>query len=115
MFSNDQNIETIGQLIETLKHYIKVQGEYVKLSAVEKTVRILTAIAITAIISVLLIFILIFLSFAAVFALEPLVGLAGAFCIIAGIYVAILLMVIAFRKQWFERPLVRFLADILLS
>lgn len=26
MFSNDQNIETIGQLIETLKHYIKVQG-----------------------------------------------------------------------------------------
>ena len=115
MFSNDQNIETIGQLIETLKHYIKVQGEYVKLSAVEKTVRILTAIAITAIISVLLIFILIFLSFAAVFALEPLVVLAGAFCIIAGIYVAILLMVIAFRRQWFERPLVRFLADILLS
>ena len=34
MFSNDQNIETIGQLIETLKHYAQTQGEYVKLTAV---------------------------------------------------------------------------------
>ena len=62
MFSNDQNIETIGQLIETLKHYAQTQGEYVKLTAVEKTVRLLTVIAMTAILSLLLVFILIFLS-----------------------------------------------------
>ena len=30
MFSNDQNIETIGQLVEVLKHYIGLQKEYVK-------------------------------------------------------------------------------------
>lgn len=115
MFSNDQNIETIGKLVESLKRYVKTQGEYVKLTAVEKTVRILTAIAITAMLSVLLIFILIFLSFAVAFALAPLVGQALAFCIVAGVYLVVLLLVVSFRKQWIERPLVRFLAEILLS
>ena len=115
MFSNDQNIETIGQLIETLKHYAQTQGEYVKLTAVEKTVRLLTVIAMTAILSLLLVFILIFLSFAAAEALAPLVGQAVAYCIVAGIYLVILLLVVAFSKQWIERPLVRFFAEILLS
>lgn len=115
MFSNDQNIETIGQLVDTLKHYIGLQKEYVQLSAVEKTVRVLTAIAITAVLGLLLVFILVFLSFAAAFALGPLVGQVAAFAIIAGVYVVILLLFLIFRKQWIERPLVKFLASLLLE
>lgn len=71
MFSNDQNIETIGQLVDVLKHYAGLQKEYLKLGTVEKTVRILTAIAMTAILGLLLVFVLTFLSFAAVSALTP--------------------------------------------
>lgn len=115
MFSNDQNIETIGQLVDTLKHYVGLQKEYVKLGTVEKTVRILTAIAMVAIIGVLLIFILIFLSFAAAFALGPVIGQVPAFSIIAAVYFIILLLFLIFRKQWIEKPLVKFLADLLLS
>lgn len=115
MFSNDQNIETIGQLIETLMHYAQTQGEYVKLTAVEKTVRILTVIAMTAILSILLIFMLIFLSFAAAAALAPAVGQTAAYAIVAGAYLVILLLVVVFRKKWIERPLVRFFAELLLS
>lgn len=115
MFSNDQNIETIGQLVETLKHYIGLQKEYVKLGTVEKTVRILTAIAMVAIIGVLLVFTLIFLSFAAAFALGPVVGQVAAFSIIAAVYFIVLLLFLIFRKQWIEKPLVRFLANLLLS
>lgn len=115
MFSNDQNIETIGQLIETLKHYAQTQGEYVKLSAVEKTVRILTVLAMTAILGILLTFILIFLGLAAAAAVAPAVGQATAYCMVAGVYLVVLLLVVAFRKQWIERPLVRFFAEILLS
>lgn len=36
MFSNDRNIETIGQLVEVLKHYIELQKESMKLDVVEK-------------------------------------------------------------------------------
>lgn len=115
MFSNDQNIETIGQLVDTLKHYVVLQKEYIKLGTVEKTVRILTAIAMTAIVGLLLVFVLIFFSFAAAFALGPLVGQVAAFSIIAAIYIIILLLVLTFRKQWIEKPLVRFLAELLLS
>lgn len=115
MFSNDQNIETIGQLVDTLKHYVGLQKEYVKLGAVEKTVRILTSIAMVAILGLLLVFILIFLSFAAAFALGPIVGQVAAFVIIAAVYVIVLLFFLIFRKQWIEKPLVRFLANLLLS
>ncbi len=115
MFSNDKNIETIGQLVETVKHYIGLQSEYVRLDIVEKTVRILTTIAITSILCLLLSLMLIYLSFAAAYALEPMVGSVGAFAIIAGIYFIILILFIVFRKQWIEKPLVQFLASLLLS
>lgn len=115
MFSNDQNIETIGQLVDTLKHYVGLQKEYVKLGVIEKTVRILTSIAMVAILGLLLVFILIFLSFAAAFALGPIVGQVAAFVIIAAVYVIVLLFFLIFRKQWIEKPLVRFLANLLLS
>lgn len=115
MFSNDQNIETIGQLVDTLKHYAGLQKEYVRLSAVEKTVRVLTAIAMTAIIGILLVFIFVFLSFALAFALAPMMGQVPAFAVVAGIYLIILLLFLIFRKRWIERPLVQFLAFLLLD
>ena len=33
MFSSDRNIEIIGKLIETVKHYLGLQAEYAKLGA----------------------------------------------------------------------------------
>mgnify|MGYP000114379979 CR=1 FL=1 len=115
MFSNDHNIETIAQLVESVKHYVGLQGENVRLEIVEKTVRVLTVVAMTAILSLILLLILIYLSFAAAFALTPVVGSVAAFLIIAGIYLAVLCLVLIFRKKWIERPLVHFLASILLS
>jgi len=115
MFSNDHNIETIAQLVESVKHYVGLQGENVRLEIVEKTVRVLTVVAMTAILSLILLLILIYLSFAAAFALTPLVGSVAAFLIISGIYLAVLCLVLIFRKKWIERPLVHFLASILLS
>ena len=115
MFSNDQNIETIGQLVDVLKHYAGLQKEYIKLGTVEKTVRILTAIAMTAILGLLLVFVLIFLSFAVVSALSNCLGQVAAFSIVAGVYFLVFLLFIIFRKSWIEKPLVRFLSGLLLN
>ncbi|CCY03522.1 putative uncharacterized protein [Prevotella sp. CAG:924] len=109
MFSSDQNIETIAQLVEAIRRYVKTQGEYARLSVMEKTVRIITVLAMMVIFSVLFLGTGIFLSFAVVFALEPLVGLVSAFLIVAAIYLLLLLLIYTFRKKWIVRPLVRFL------
>lgn len=115
MFSNDKNIETIGQLVEVIKHYLSLQGEYVKLDVVDKVVRLLTVITITAVVVVLLLLALIYLSFAAAFAMAPALGMILSFCIVGAVYVVALLLVLTFRHRWIERPLVKFLAGLLLS
>jgi len=115
MFSNDNNIETIAQLAEVVKHYVGLQTEYVKLDVVEKVVRLLTVGTMAILLSVLLLLALIYLSFAAAYALQPYTGMVGAFCIVAMVYVVLLLLCVIFRKRWIERPLVKFLASLLMS
>ena len=115
MFSNDRNIETIGQLAEALKHYIGLQREYVKLDVIEKVVRLITVITLTLLLALLVLLTLIYLSFAAAYALAPHVGMAVAFVIVAAFYLVLLLLFLLFRKRWIEKPVVRFLADLLMD
>lgn len=115
MFSNDQNIETISQLVESLKEYAGLQTEYIKLSAVEKTVRLLTALTMVAVLSLLLVLTLIFLSIAVGKALSLCVPGWVAYLIVTVVYLFLFLLAIIFRKRWIERPLVRFLAGLLME
>lgn len=115
MFSNDRNIETIGQLAEVLKHYVGLQKEYVKLDVIEKVVRLITVLTLTLIFAFLVMLMLIYLSFAAAHAMIPHVGAVAAFSIIAGIYLFILILFLIFRKRWIEKPVVRFLANLLMD
>ena len=115
MFSNDKNIETIGQLVEQTKHYIGLQTRYAKLDVMVKIVRLLTVATMTAVLAVLLMLTLIYLSFAAAYALGTLMGNAWGFSIVACFYLFVLFLFVCFRKRWIEKPLVRFLASILLN
>lgn len=114
MFSNDRNIETIGQLAEVVRHYIGLQSKYLKLDVIDKIVRLLTALTMALLLALLLLLALIYLSFAAAYAIAPAIGEAMAFACIAGVYFAVLVLFIVFRRQWIERPLVKLLAGILL-
>ena len=115
MFSTDKNIETIAQLIEVVRHYIGLQTKYMKLDVIDKIVRLLTALVMVAVLSLLLFLGLIYLSFAAVYTMQPLVGTAASFAVVAGVYLAVFVLCIVFRKRWIERPLVRFLASLLMQ
>lgn len=115
MFSNDQNVEAIGRLVDIFKHYIGLQTEYAKLDVIEKVVRLITVITLVTALSIIMILALIYVSFAAAYALEPHVGLPFGFLIVAGGYLFIFLLFFLFRKQWIERPLVRFLASLLME
>jgi len=115
MFSSDKNVESIAQLIEVLKRYIGFQSEFLKLNVIEKIVRLITALTLTIIFFILGIAVLFYLSFAAVYGMAPAIGIAWAFFVVALFFVALLILVYIYRKPWIERPLVRFLADVLLS
>ena len=115
MFSSDKNVESIAQLVESVKSYVGLQGEYLKLDAIQKIVRLVTALTLTIVLLLLGIAFLFYLSFACVYWLEPLTGTALAFFIVALFFLALLILVFINRKSWIERPLVRFLADVLLN
>lgn len=115
MLSSDKNIESIVQLVEVLKRYLGLQKEFVKLSLVEKFVRLMTALTLTVVFVFLGFAVLFNLSFAFVYWLSPTLGVAAAFLLVAFIHLFLLCVVFYFRKAWIERPLVRFLADVLFN
>ena len=114
MFSSDKNIDTIGQLIETLIHYVKLQNEYLRLTVVEKVVRVAVAVAMVVAVFLFLLIAIIYFSFAAAYALEDVVGgLPQAFCVVGAFYVVLLIVVYLLRRVIIERPLVKLLSNIL--
>ena len=115
MLSSDKNVENIAQLIEVLKNYVGLQKEYLKLDVIDKVVRLVTALTLAIVLIILGVAVLFYFSFALVYWLEPLTGTAWAFFIMALLFLALLMLVFIFRKPWIERPLVRFLANTLLS
>lgn len=113
MFASDRNIGIIEQMAGVVKDWLKHQGEYTRLEVIEKTVRLLTALAIAAVTAVLIIIACVFLSFALVYHLEPYMGITTAFCCVAAIYVVLLVVFLCFRRQLIERPLLRWLTNLL--
>lgn len=82
MFSSDRNIGIIGRLVELARHYFGLQCEYIKLGAIEKSVRLITALVIVAVLALIIIMTLIFFSLAATVWLSDCIGYAGAFCVV---------------------------------
>ncbi len=115
MLSSDKNIETMAQLIEELKNYVGLQKEYVKLDVIDKFVRLVTALVLAVVLFVLAVAILFYLSFALVYAMEPVVGTAWAFFIVAAFFLVAFVVILIFRKPWIERPLMRFMTNVLLG
>ena len=115
MLSSDKNVESIAQLVESVKSYVGLQGEYLKLDVIQKIVRLVTALTLTIVLLLLGIAFLFYLSFACVYWLEPLTGTALAFFLVALVFLLLLVMVYLKRTTWIERPLVRFLTEVLLN
>ena len=101
--------------MEYVKSYVGLQGEYLKLDVIQKVVRLVTALTLAIVLLLLGIAFLFYLSFACVYWLEPLTGTALAFFLVALFFLMLLILVFFNRKSWIERPLVRFLADVLIN
>lgn len=116
MISDDKNIVLIADLVKELKEWLVMKKDITKLDIIEKVVRICTALTVAAAFTLLLLLCLIYLSFAAAYTIGGIIGsMALAFLSVGLFYVLLFLMLYAKRRAWIERPLVRFLASILLE
>ncbi len=115
MLSSDKNVESVKELIESLRQYAILQKEYVKLDIIEKVVQLITALSLAVVLIILGVAVLFYLSFAVVFWMAPTIGTATAFLIVAIVFLLLLVVVFTNRKTWIERPLVRFMSQLLLS
>ena len=115
MLSSDKNVETIAQLIEVLKHYLGLQTEYLKLDVIDKVVRLFTAFALAIVFFMIIIAVLLYFSIAFAFWLATFTGTALAFLIIGLFHLLLFIIFFSMRKKWIEKPLVHFLASLLLS
>lgn len=116
MLSSDKNIETIAQLVEEIKRYVSIKSELIKLDSIDKIVRIVTALVLAFVILLIIGMIIIYLSFAVAYTLGDLMAsLPLGFLSVSAAYLVFLLIIIAKRHSWIERPLVKFLASILLE
>lgn len=116
MFSSDKNIESLQQLYQEVKQYVNLQRDYVKLELVEKLTILGTSLLLVLILIILGIIALFYLSFTLAYILEPLVGsLKGSFAIITGMIILLIIGIVVMRKRLIEKPLVNFLANLLLE
>lgn len=114
--NTEEPVEDLQQLYKDIKKYVELQTEYVKVEFVEKLTILVSTLVIITVIIILVIAALFFLFFSLAYALVPVVGsLAISFCIIAAIYVVLIIVLFSFRKQFIINPLVRFLSKLFLN
>lgn len=111
MLSSDKNVAAIGQLVETARHYVGLQKDYLKLDVVDKFVRLLAAFVLLTLFLIIIAAIIIFYSFALAFWLSSHIGHVAAFSLVGGFHILVIVLLIVFRKPLIERPLVSFLAN----
>ena len=99
------------------KHNIKLSRKEVDdlVDDIKEAAALLNDPIMIALAALLIMLMLIYLSFAAAYALVPHVGSVVAFLIIAAFYFCVLVVFFLFRKRWIERPVVRFLAALLMD
>lgn len=115
MISEDKNVESLMQMIETTREYLIQQEEYLKLSATDKIVRLMSAMILAIILFVILIAVMFHLSMAAVEWMTTFIGRAEAYAIAAFAFALMAICVYLLRKKCIERPLTVFMTGILLN
>ena len=112
MFDTQNN--AFRKLFEEGKKYINLQIDYAKLTATEKISVILGMSVLFAVILVLSVGAGIYLSFALVYLLEPLVGIVGSYAI-GAVFLLLIAIVILFKKKLILVPITRFISKVLLD
>lgn len=116
MFSNNNNIESIGRIFLEFKKYIELQKDYIKWDTAEKLTLILSALLITIILILMGFIGLLFATFALAYYLgDTLHSLPLGFGIVAITVFLIALLFYFNRNRWVIQPLARFMTKLFIN
>jgi len=101
-------LDEINDLKKDVLEYIEVKLDLIRLHTAENLSRMFSNVATIAVIGYLLFFIILFISFAAAYFIGSLLDSneLGFLCV-AGFYSLLLILILAFRKQIVERPVIK--------
>lgn len=111
MADTQQPVQTLWQ---RLKELITLKYEYTRYTVAEKLTMILAMAALGLITLLMVMVIMFFLSVALSHCLAESVGMVWSSLIVAAIYLVILLVLIALRKQLFINPVSKFITRMML-
>ncbi len=114
MFGTANNDNTSG-FIDSLKRYLSLYADYMRLSAAEKMSMLLSAVAFYTLIVAMALIALIFLSIGVGFLLASVMTLYWAFFIVTAFYILIFSLLIIFRHTLIVDPIARFVSRLLVK
>ena len=115
MTENDSSKQTaFSRLSESARNYVRLLVD-TKLSVVEKLTRLLAAIAMCSLLTILITAALVFISIAAGLALSTIIPPLWAFIIVAGFYIIVMVLLICFRTKLLVNPIARFISRLILD
>ncbi len=95
--------------------YIKLLVEDTRLNVAEKLTRLLSAIALASLLTIISTVVLVFISIAVGLALADTLTPLWAFVIVAGFYIILLVVLVVCRRILLVNPIARFISIILLD
>lgn len=102
------------QLLNDTKEYISLRYDLLRLEVLEKLSLILSLFILIVISVMLALAAFVYFSLAFAYYLKSLLGsMTPGLCIIGGIFILILILIVAFRKQFIINPLIKRISKIL--
>ncbi|MDE6464631.1 MAG: phage holin family protein [Muribaculaceae bacterium] len=102
-------------LTSAIGRYVKLLVEDTRLNIAEKLTRLLSAVAVCAILLILALVALVFISIGVSLALAPVLDPVWAFLIVAAFYLVLIGVLLLFKTQLIVDPIARFLSSLLLD
>ena len=105
MKNTDEILASAGETFEYARHYIRQQGDYIRLEAAERISKTTSAMVTALVLGIFSMLVLIMLSLAAAFWLGESIGsYAEAFVIVAAAYCLLGSLVFIFRRRLVAKP-----------
>ena len=116
MFANDKSIDNLQDLFTEFRNYLELQGQYLRLEAIEKLTILLSTLILIFILVTVGVMALFYFSFMLVYVLATAVGsLIAGYAIVGILLIAIALLIYRFRVPLIFQPMVNFLARLFLD
>lgn len=110
-----ERAEQVDGMMGNVQRYLKLLIEDTRLNIAEKLTRLMSAIALAAILLFLAVVTLVFLSLGASMALSDIMDPLWAFIIVAGFYLVLCTVIVLARKTLLINPIARFISRLILN